>query len=300
MHARSRKRLRTLTHLTLLRSHLSRRRAGYASTTDGDSDNPHSFKASIRSYGSLFEEFDRGLFLREVATDADGKRLFRNVLGTDGKPIPRPRKRRRASRAKVKAASAPGVPGTKLRPKRRRYKPHEKEQCVNIVREHGKDFSAALCKINKVSGYNNVCESMLRRWLTRSDEGEAGDRFKPAKPGRKVNAEFEQVVLERLTYRRLARLATQDSPAKFIEKATAMYSWAIVAFAAKEVQKLPEYASDPLVMRLHFSHKWIRGFFRRNGRHRRRTTATQPPVVDAAAVQARRADMQVRNARRTF
>ena len=152
----------------------------------------------------------------------------------------------------------------------------------------------------EVSGYNNVCESMLRRWLTRSDEGEAGDRFKPAKPGRKVNAEFEQVVLERLTYRRLARLATQDSPAKFIEKATAMYSWAIVAFAAKEVQKLPEYASDPLVMRLHFSHKWIRGFFRRNGRHRRRTTATQPPVVDAAAVQARRADMQVRNARRTF
>jgi hypothetical protein len=163
------------------------------------------------------------------------------------------------------SAGSTGAVQTRLSARRNTYTPEQKRTCLNERNRHA-TAAAAVRAIRGISGFEKVTESMLACW---------GRPKVPKKRGRIVRGTFEQQVLDSVLM-----VVTKDDKVEVV--ANAMLTYAIIQQAAREVQQLPDYATDRLVQGLKFTDKWVTAFLERHGLRRRRIThaSTLPPPAD--------------------
>ena len=170
--------------------------------------------------------------------------------------------------------------------KRRRYRFSKEDKAV-VVKfgrrcTSGKQRSQLARSLRRDAPkvYTHLTGKMVYRWLKQADTVKN-------RPGRKVNKEFLQAVLDQIAItvdREIVDVDTQDI-IKYKEVLHSVsHSYRIVQSAAKKVRDrdIEKYKDDKSVMGLKFSSRWVSGFFRYIEFRRRRITSEKKeyPTLD--------------------
>ena len=155
------------------------------------------------------------------------------------------------------------VGGPPRKKRRNMYTKEQKDSCLKVLDECCGIYSAAVRKINEVSGFEKVDRRTLRYW----HEGGKEKR----KRGVKVNTTFERCVLGHLLFTVLRKIGDETQTHQI---ANVAHSYTAVQTAAKTAATEEPWAPDPGVSKLKYSKKWVKGFLRRNGLIKRKVTAS--------------------------
>ena len=161
-----------------------------------------------------------------------------------------------------------------LKPRRSQYSSNSRARVVGLA--EGAESPAAIVKrLKKVSGYEKVTPTMVKRWRT------AGPN---KKRGKKVNAALEQQILGQMIYTEFEEVNGVEVA---LVKANISHSYAVIQAAAKIAQALPQFAADDKIKNLMFSRPWVKGFLKRAALRRRRVTASEKILPPPTEVRAR-------------
>ena len=101
--------------------------------------------------------------------------------------------------------------------------------------------------------------------------------------------ENEEAVLGELVFTSLMKV---DSEEKAVIVANLIYSYDVIARAARSVTQVPRFQDDEKLQKLKISRTWVSNWLRRNAMRRRRVTAHSKQLPSPELVQARMAEIQ--------
>jgi hypothetical protein len=145
------------------------------------------------------------------------------------------------------------------------------EDCLNEIKK-------------RIKGYHTLSVSVLKRAQKLYEDPErvlAIESGKAIKPGRRVNKEFEDEVINSVIFRAIslnAESLEQDAARPKEQRkyvlANICYSYDIIRSVAKTLHKSAKYMDDPKVRDLKFTNKWVKGLLKRYELTKRRCTTT--------------------------
>ena len=169
------------------------------------------------------------------------------------------------SKSKKPATLARGAPKTS-------YSDRQKEIALEVFAKHAEQMDetaaakAAAEELVAKNGWNAATTDarMIRRFKQAKEE-----KGTKNKPGRPVNAAFEEAVKDELMVSHMDGTTT-----------SAAFSYEIVKQVAQEVAARVDFIGDPLLKDMKFSTRWFGNWKRRVGVSKRKTTGEAKPDVD--------------------
>ena len=166
-----------------------------------------------------------------------------------------------------------------LKATRVRYSQSTKRKVIALVQHascsQGITTEMAVKQLKRVSGYEKVASTSLRKW----------QKAEPSnKRGRKVCSEFEAQIISQSIFTSFSKV---DAIEVAVIEANVAHSYAVIKQAAEVVQKFPAYLSNQVVQNLKFSSPWVKGFLGRAALRRRRVTASEKVIPAPDVVRAK-------------
>lgn len=171
--------------------------------------------------------------------------------------------------------------------KRRRFSHEERSRVLQTYKKCNSKMECVRV-MRKVSGYEKLTRSMLNNWLQHKVT---------KKMGRPVLQAFEASVIDECVVKKVSTVVGVE---QLEVAANSVYSYAVVAEAARRVKQQPEWQNNAQVQALKLSSGWIHDMLQRAGLIRRRCTTIMKKrpsqeVVDLAMskIQAKIVEYQI-------